>query len=289
MSSASFKSALFFCAFLCLSACAKPDLNEARHPSVQPLWLLDGEFASPESAIYDADRELIYVSNVNGYAKNGAGFLSALQLDGELVAWRWLEGLNAPTGMAISGDKLFVVDFDRLVQIDIPTKTIKQVFDAPDDNPGLNDVTMSSAGEVYVSASNLGAVYKLVDNELYLWAQSEDLQYANGLYADETHVYVAGLHLRRIEIATGAIEPIGDDAVFDDLESIESDGRGGYFVTMIGPRPVMHINAQGEASEILSRDVFSADIDYVAEENLLLAPSGGDAVAAFNIDWDRSP
>ena len=66
--------------------------------------------------------------------------------------------------MAIDGDTLYVADFNRLIaEIDIfcLARAIRQFYAAPDENPGLNDVTIARDGALYVSASNLGAIYKL--------------------------------------------------------------------------------------------------------------------------------
>ena len=280
-------------ACLCLTAlfvwsCSSTEItnqfDDKRVPSLTPLWELSGPFTSPESAIYDQRRNVVYVSNVAGYTENGLGYLSSVSLQGELIAERWLEGVNAPTGMAINGDTLYVADFNRLVEIDIPSASIRHTYGVDEQNPGLNDVTISPSGNVFVSASAISAIYRLNDGQLELWAQSDELQYANGLFADEKYLYVAGFYLRRVDLAYGGISPFGDDKLLVDLESIEGDGAGGFFVTMIGDKPIMHVTAEGEVSELLVRDKFTADMDFIAEQKLLLAPSGGDVISAFAVE-----
>ena len=270
---------IFFLSAFLAGCVTTPDQN--KRVKLIESWTASGVFASPESAIHDPARDLIYVSNVKGYTENGAGYLSAVSPDGEIVAAKWLEGLNAPTGMAIDGDTLYVADFNRLAEIDIRTKTIRQFYAAPDDNPGLNDVTIARDGAVYVSASNLGAVYKLEEGALHAWAKDDALRFANGLYANEDGLLVAGFYLNRIAWRTKEINSFGDGAL-EDLESIETDGADGYFLTMIGDKPIYHLDKDGRATPVLARDTFSADID-VTREGLLIAPSGGDTVAAFKI------
>lgn len=271
----------------CLAACASLSPAgpvEQTLPVLTKQWALTGSFTSPESAIYDEKRDVIYVSNVAGYTENGLGYISAVGLDGALKNARWLEGVNAPTGMAISGDTLYVADFNRLVEIDIANASIRATYDAPDENPGLNDVTISPVGDVFVSASVISAVYRLDDGALKAWARDEALQYANGVFADDQYLYVAGYYLRRIELETRGIEPFGDDERLIDLESIETDGRGGFFVTRIGEQPIAHVSADGAVTDVLERSVFTADIDYVVDRNMLIAPSGGDALVAFSVE-----
>ena len=253
-------------------------------PSLTPVWMAEGVFTSPESAIYDPARDAIYVSNVNGYTTNGLGYLSALSIDGEILEEKWLEGVNAPTGMAINGDTLFVADFDRVAEIDIPSRTIRRFYNAPDENPGVNDLALSPTGELFVSASAVSAIYKLEGEALAPWARSEALKFANGLYADDEHLYVAGFYLRRIDLVSKKIESFGDDAVLEDLESIEAAPDGGYFVTMIGEKPIMHVSDAGEITPVLERSTFSADIEVVPNRRLLIAPSGGDSVSGFAIN-----
>ena len=253
--------------------------------TLEEIWTAKGPFKSPESALYDQKRNTIYVSNVNGYEENGMGFLSALSPSGEIVEEKkWLDGLNAPTGTAIVGDTLYAVDFSRLAEIDIPTKTIRAFYSAPEGNKsGLNDITVAPNGDIFVSASWLSAIYKLENGELVEWIRDDQLEWANGLYADDRYLYVAAFYLRRIDIETKEIEIIGDDSILEDLETIESDGKGGFFITQIGTKPIMYLSPEGELAEVLSRDSYSADIDFAQSLNLLISPSAGDTVVGFSV------
>ena len=74
----------------------------------------------PESARYDKDLDVWFVSNVNGLPgkKDNNGFISRLRPDGAVYNLKFIEGgkkgvtLNAPKGLAISGDTLWVADID---------------------------------------------------------------------------------------------------------------------------------------------------------------------------------
>jgi sugar lactone lactonase YvrE len=74
----------------------------------------------PESARYDRDLDVWFVSNVNGNptAKDNNGYISRLRPDGTPYNVKFIEGgkkgvtLNAPKGLAISGDTLWVADVD---------------------------------------------------------------------------------------------------------------------------------------------------------------------------------
>ncbi len=74
----------------------------------------------PESARYDKDLDVWFVSNVNGAParKDNNGFISRLRPDGGIYSLKFIEGgkkgvtLNAPKGLAISGDTIWVADID---------------------------------------------------------------------------------------------------------------------------------------------------------------------------------
>ncbi len=74
----------------------------------------------PESARYDRDLDVWFVSNINGtpLQKDNNGFISRLRPDGAAYNLKFIEGgkkgitLNAPKGIAITGDTLWVADID---------------------------------------------------------------------------------------------------------------------------------------------------------------------------------
>ena len=74
----------------------------------------------PESARYDRDLDVWFVSNVNGAptSKDNNGYISRLRPDGTPYNVKFIEGgkkgvtLNGPKGLAIKGDTLWVADID---------------------------------------------------------------------------------------------------------------------------------------------------------------------------------
>jgi len=124
---------------------------EARHiGTVQDLQ-------NPESVRWDPDQSVWFVSNVNGdpSAKDNNGFISRLKADGSMDSLKFVAGgrgkvtLNAPKGMAIVGDTLWVADIDAVRGFN--RKTGAPVASVP--VPGatfLNDVTAGPDG-IYVT------------------------------------------------------------------------------------------------------------------------------------------
>ncbi|MCD6296427.1 MAG: ATP/GTP-binding protein, partial [Deltaproteobacteria bacterium] len=73
-------------------------------------WETEKELRVPESVLYDASGNILYVSSINGRPteKNGRGFISKVSLNGKIEVLKWATGLDAPKGSAIHGNKLYV-------------------------------------------------------------------------------------------------------------------------------------------------------------------------------------
>src|SRR5678809_1582729 len=119
-------------------------------------------FMTPESALYDAGTDLIYVSNINGgpLDADDNGFISQVTPDGTVKTLKWIDGaaadvkLDAPKGMALSGGTRWVADMTTVRKFDAATgKPQGEV--AIEGATFLNDVVADGAGGVYVSDSGL--------------------------------------------------------------------------------------------------------------------------------------
>lgn len=121
-------------------------------------------FSTPESVLYDEASDMYFVSNINGNPsqKDGNGFISRLRgEDGGIDSLRFIAGgrdgvtLNAPKGMALAGDTLWVADIDVLRAFDRTTgRPIATVaFSAPRAE-FLNDVAVGPDG-IYVTDTGI--------------------------------------------------------------------------------------------------------------------------------------
>jgi len=118
-------------------------------------WESDTLFKVPESVLFDATNNVLYVANIDGtdpWGKDGKGSVGKLGLDGKIIAVDWVKGLNAPKGMGLYGGKLYVADLTDIVVIDIASGTIASSYTLQDAQ-GLNDVTIDKNGVIYVSDS----------------------------------------------------------------------------------------------------------------------------------------
>ncbi|MET9491527.1 hypothetical protein [Nocardia sp. NPDC006630] len=102
-------------------------------------------FSSPESVLFAGDRW--FISNIGADrepAQDGDGYLTELNSGGTVTARHAMPRpgdppLNAPKGLAYTGNRVFVTDIDRVVGFD--TDTHGQVFEARlgDNAPALLD------------------------------------------------------------------------------------------------------------------------------------------------------
>ena len=144
----------------------------ASHALADEVWSLDG-FQAPESARLDAQRNVLYVSNIAGEpnGKDGVGFISKVSPDGNMQEAEWVTGLNAPKGMAMSGDLLYVSDVDQLVEIDLNNGEITNNCQA-EGAQFLNDTVVHSDGRVFVSDMLADSIYVLENGTLSVWLRT---------------------------------------------------------------------------------------------------------------------
>jgi sugar lactone lactonase YvrE len=153
-------------------------------------------FSTPESALRDNVADVYLVSNINGSpaAFDNNGFISRVAPNGVILQLAWIRGgvggvtLNAPKGMAIRDDTLYVSDIDTVRAFDRVTGAPLAAYAVP--NPFtqplfLNDVAVAPNGDVYASDNVNGAIFRIDrDGSVSLFASGPELGFPNGLVAD---------------------------------------------------------------------------------------------------------
>jgi sugar lactone lactonase YvrE len=119
---------------------------------------------APEAARFDPELGVYFVSNINGspLAKDGNGYISRLTRDGKVDSLKFIAGgrggakLDAPKGIAIQGDTLWVADIDAVRAFDRrsgkPIATVSLVGKAK----FLNDAAVGPDGAIYFTDTGLG-------------------------------------------------------------------------------------------------------------------------------------
>ena len=246
-------------------------------PSLELVWETDTTMSTCESALYDEKANIIYVANINNgpWEKDGNGFISIIDTDGKILEHKWVEGLSAPKGMGIVGNKLYVNDIDELVEIDIAEKKIINRYKVEGD-PNLNDVTIAPDGTVYASGSTSNAIYVLKNDQLEVLSE-QDFGRINGLLHRPEGLYYASssssefglldIEKNTIEVRTEGIGHGDGIIMLDNKDFIVSSWKGEVFYIQSSDwkkLPLLDTQAQ---------EMNAADIEYVPNKNLLLVPT----------------
>jgi len=199
-------------------------------------------FRTPECVRYDADLDIYFVSSISGHpsVKDGDGFISTMGPDGALLDSLFIKGgidgvvLNAPKGMAIVGDTLWVTDIDALRAFDKRSGvTLATVDLAPLGAVFLNDLARGPDGALYITDTGVimdetgtthpgpDRIFRLgPDLTVTTAAEGEALSGPNGIAWDEEH-------------ARFVVAPFGTGAVFgwapgDSAPTAIATGPGGF-------------------------------------------------------------
>jgi len=126
----------------------------AQH-SLEKIWQTDSTLKVPESVLYDAEARVLYVANIDGspMEKDGNGSIAKVGLDGKIINNDWITGLDAPKGMGLYKNLLYVANITEVVVIDIDKTSIVQRIPV-EGSACLNDVTVDSEGIVWYVKDN---------------------------------------------------------------------------------------------------------------------------------------
>lgn len=269
---------------LALAACAPQAAHETplEPPSLALAWRAEG-LANPESVALSADGSFFYVSNVagEGDAKDGAGFIARIGRDGRMLQRDWAAGLDAPKGLALSRDALFVSDIDRLVMLDAQSGAIIQTIPIPG-AVFLNDVAIAPDGAVLLSDSGAGRLYAVRDGRPEIWAEDRLLRSVNGLLVEPSRLLITTMQGRFLSMdwRTKAISEVVNG--LGDGDGVAPWG-GGYFVSDWRGR--MFFVRDGRAAIVLDARAEGVLLnDFMIVGDMLIAPHWAPgALSAYRI------
>jgi hypothetical protein len=239
-------------------------------------WTTEPSLRVPESVLLDSKNNLLYVSSIDGTpdGKDGNGFISQVALDGKIKNLKWATGLDAPKGMGLFNNNLYVADISKLVTIDISTGKITNTLDI-EGAKFLNDVTVDKAGNVYVSDSNTGKIHVVKGGKAEVYFESPEIKGVNGLLATAKGLYV-------VDFPSGANFTLTKDKKLAKLTStaegadgIVSVGNNEYLVSSWHGE-VAYVNAKGESKTLLNtrnEKLSAADIEYDPKTKTLFVPT----------------
>ena len=239
-----------------------------------------------ESVCYDSINKALYVSCIDGNPtdKDGNGFISMLTLGGEVQVFRWAGGLNAPKGMGISGNALYVTDIDRVVKLNLEDGGILHVMEV-DGAKFLNDITVGPDGSVYVTDMYTTSIYRVHDDRIALWVSSPELENPNGLnFMGEELLVGTNNGIYAVKTSDKSLRKlVGDTGGIDGLELFED----GYFIISDWSGKVQLVHPARNPVVLFDttpQGINAADIEYIADRRMLLVPTFMDnRVVAYEI------
>lgn len=181
---------------------ADPTLRGSFVPSPPPLrgpappaLTIITQLRGPESVLYDPAQDVYFISNINGamLTKDGNGFISRVDAATMTVNLKWIAtGLDAPKGMAILGNALYVADinvirkFDRrtgapLGEIAIAGASFLNDITTDGENLYVSDTGIASGPGITFYDTGTDAIWKLTRDQPEEFASGPDLQHPNGI------------------------------------------------------------------------------------------------------------
>jgi len=236
-------------------------------------------FQNPESVVAHPDGR-IFISEIGVFGVSGDGKVTQINPDGTLRTLA--EGLNSPTGLDLFNGELYVADVNQVWRIDLDGRktAIVSAEDFPDKPVALNDLEIDGLGNLYVSDSRSGIIYRIAPTGQITKVLDETAGIAspNGLLLD-------GLNrLLVLDFATGTLfqaifsdnaPPVvsalnsgfgGPDGLVRDSDGLlyVSDWKGGRIWQLTEPKATPQLISSGHQS--------AADIGLSADGRFILVP-----------------
>lgn len=263
-----------------------------------------GGFRTPESVKWDQAQDVYLVSNINGNPgeKDNNGFISRVTPAGSvdnsfIVGGRNNVTLNAPKGMALIGDTLWVTDIDEVRAFHAATGApivsvaiVGAVF--------LNDIAAAPDGSLYISDTGIkfsaagmehpgpDRVFRVArDRQVSVAMEGHMLSGPNGVAWDRENdrlivVPFAGTSLLSWKPGDRGPTVIGTGAgQFDGVEVVNDE----IWVSSWADSSVYRYE-DGEGTNLIKGVPSPADIGYDAKRNRILIPVfTGDQVEVWQL------
>jgi sugar lactone lactonase YvrE len=250
----------------------------------------------PESARYDKDLDVWFVSNVNGLpsAKDNNGYISRLRPDGTPYSVKFIEGgkkgvtLNAPKGLAINGDTLWVADIDAARAFNKRTGAVIANVNIRGRAKFLNGSAVGPDGSIYMTDTGIifGAkgemshpgpdqVFRIRSNgDATAALTSPKLEGPNGITWDPRHkrfviVSFAGKGIYGWAPGDKDVQSLGNGPGQQDGVLVLPDGR---IVATSWADSSLFVLENGQARTVAKGVASPADIDLDPKDSRIAVP-----------------
>lgn len=282
---------LGLCVALASGCAGEGDPDAPGETSLDRITVSDVGFSTPESVLHDTLTDVYLVSNINGQPldMDGNGFISTMSPEGQVMDLRWIDGategveLNAPKGMTILGDSLYVADID-CVRVFVRSTAEAAGSICFEGATFLNDLTVDDNDLLYVTDTGMqagaeglepsgsAAIYQFrPDGGRTTIAEGEDLGNPNGIGFGSRGIFVATFGSGQIYQLTpeGTVNAVLEDP---QLDGIVFTPQGGFLYSSWGAQAVYHVTNMGQKVTIVEGVDAPADIGYDAQRQRVLIP-----------------
>ena len=259
---------------------------QAQNRQLVKKWETDSIFKVPESVLFDAANNTLYVTNIDGkdpWGADGIGSIGKMGADGKKIIVDWVSGLQAPKGMGLHKGKLYVADLKEIVVINTKSGTIEKRIAVPE-AVGLNDLSIDKKGIVYVSDSKAKKVYRIKKGKAALLL--DNLKGPNGVLMHGKDFYVldaGGLYKMNADKSLRLIVD-GMEGGTDGVENISGED----FIVSTWGGVVYYVNAAYGTKQTLidgrPLKMNSADIGFDKATKTVFVPTfWRNSVAAYEV------
>ncbi|WP_159637150.1 ATP-binding protein [Sphingobacterium composti Ten et al. 2007 non Yoo et al. 2007] len=268
---------------LMLCALLGVQLAFSQDKKIEVLWESKEQLPTPESVLYYAKDNVLFVSLIDGSGseKDGKGGIAQLNTDGTIKNAAWVTGLNAPKGLAIHKGLLYIADITDVIVVDVVTGNVIDEI-AVEGATFLNDVTVDNNGIVYISDTRENKIFQLRNGKVSLYL--DNVPSVNGLKAEGGKLLaLTGKEFwsidanKKVTVFTKGFDQGGD--------GLEPVGNGDYIVTCwVGL--VYYVKANGEIQKMLDVQgkMNTADLGYNQKEEVLYIPTfNSNSVVAYKL------
>lgn len=236
-------------------------------------WETDTLLKVPESVLYDADNKILYVTNIDGqpWEKDNKGSVGKVGLDGKIITVDWVSGFNAPKGMGLYKNNLYVADVDKVGVIDIKKGVLTQTIPVAGAE-GLNDLAVDKKGVIYVSDSKTKKIHRIENGQATTLL--ENLKGPNGVLIHDNDLYIVdagGLYKVEKDKSLTKLAD-GMEASTDGLEHV----TGKDYIVSCWAGVVYYVNGNGTKQTLLDtreQKVNTADLGYDAKNRIVYVPT----------------
>lgn len=276
-------------ALVLATAAQAQNQNQNQAHKLTQVWESEASLKVPESVLFDAQRKVLYVSNIDGepWAADGKGSIGKVGLDGKVIAAEWVSGLDCPKGMALSADGkwLYAADAGGIVVIDVAKGKVKEKIAIPE-GIQLNDLASDGKGTLYVSDSRGKKVYAVKGGKAEVFLDEKVLKGPNGLLVHGGKVYVLDNN-SLIEVqADKSLKVLATGLVggADGLENV----TGSDFLVSAWSGALWYVRADGAAQLLFDGkavDTKTADIGWDPATRTVYVPTFfKNTVIAFKVE-----